>query len=119
MLAEWARSIPALPPRLERIGAGIHRKAWRFAGEMEEVSRALEAARLPPLKEVGAMGRLTVNRYVCARGEVLLALKLSCSGSPLPGEFMNSVNAPFVSSSEVLGLVALPLPTGPSVSSTV
>jgi 3-hydroxyisobutyrate dehydrogenase-like beta-hydroxyacid dehydrogenase len=43
---EWARSQPALAPRLERAGASAA-KAWRWSGEMHEIAATLAAAGLP------------------------------------------------------------------------
>lgn len=47
LLAEWARSIPELNERSEDTLRRIPRKAWRFAGEMEEIAATFEAAALP------------------------------------------------------------------------
>jgi 3-hydroxyisobutyrate dehydrogenase-like beta-hydroxyacid dehydrogenase len=44
---EWARSQPALAPRLERAGVSAA-KAWRWSGEMREVAATLAATGLPP-----------------------------------------------------------------------
>jgi 3-hydroxyisobutyrate dehydrogenase-like beta-hydroxyacid dehydrogenase len=48
LLAEWKQSLPDLPAQAERAVAQAAPKAWRFAGEMEEIAEALEAAGLPP-----------------------------------------------------------------------
>jgi 3-hydroxyisobutyrate dehydrogenase-like beta-hydroxyacid dehydrogenase len=45
LLAEWARSQPAL---LKRDLSGSIAKAWRFTGEMHEVSKTFADDRLPP-----------------------------------------------------------------------
>jgi len=47
LVQEWATSMPDLIPRAERTAAGVSPKAWRFAGEMEEIAVALEAHGLP------------------------------------------------------------------------
>jgi 3-hydroxyisobutyrate dehydrogenase-like beta-hydroxyacid dehydrogenase len=46
ILAEWEKSIPDLPARVRGV-PGIGRKAWRFEGEMREISATFEAAGLP------------------------------------------------------------------------
>lgn len=38
LMDEWDMSIPELRKRLERLSARIGEKAWRFAGEMEEIA---------------------------------------------------------------------------------
>ena len=43
---EWARSQPALGPRLERAGPSAA-KAWRWSGEMREIGVTLASAGLP------------------------------------------------------------------------
>jgi hypothetical protein len=45
LLAEWARSQPAL---LKRDVSGSIAKAWRFTGEMHEVSKTFADDNLPP-----------------------------------------------------------------------
>ena len=47
LLQEWAISQPALEKKCERAAAVAAPKAWRFVGEMREISEAFEAARLP------------------------------------------------------------------------
>ncbi len=47
LLAEWARSQPGLEKRSVRSAATAAPKAWRFAGEMEEIAATLAAAGLP------------------------------------------------------------------------
>lgn len=47
LITEWEESIPDLPDRLDRVSAGVGRKAWRFEGEMEEVASSLFASGLP------------------------------------------------------------------------
>ena len=47
LLGEWARSQPGLEKRSVRAAATTAPKAWRFAGEMEEIASTLEAAGLP------------------------------------------------------------------------
>ncbi len=44
---EWEISQPALPGRSEAAARGTSRKAWRFAGEMEEIAATFAAAGLP------------------------------------------------------------------------
>ena len=46
--AEWDASIPGLTDRIERRATGTGSKAWRFAGEMEEIGKAFESTDLPP-----------------------------------------------------------------------
>lgn len=45
LLDEWDMSIPELRERLEQLSARIGEKAWRFAGEMEEIARTYGDAR--------------------------------------------------------------------------
>lgn len=47
LLDEWSISLPDVRQRSEDVAARIHRKAWRFAGELEEIGDALGAAGLP------------------------------------------------------------------------
>jgi 3-hydroxyisobutyrate dehydrogenase-like beta-hydroxyacid dehydrogenase len=47
LLAEWQRSLPELPARSESVAGRNARKAWRFAGEMEEIAATFEEAGLP------------------------------------------------------------------------
>ncbi|HEY7202746.1 MAG TPA: DUF1932 domain-containing protein [Methylomirabilota bacterium] len=47
LLAEWQRSQPELPKRSEAAARDNARKAWRFVGEMEEITATFEAAGLP------------------------------------------------------------------------
>ena len=47
LLQEWRRSQPGLEKRSVRAAATTAPKAWRFAGEMEEIAATLEAAGLP------------------------------------------------------------------------
>ncbi len=47
LLQEWSRSQPGLEKRSVRAAATTAPKAWRFAGEMEEIASTLEAAGLP------------------------------------------------------------------------
>ena len=47
LLAEWARSQPGLEKRSVRSASATAPKAWRFAGEMEEIADTLAAAGLP------------------------------------------------------------------------
>jgi 3-hydroxyisobutyrate dehydrogenase-like beta-hydroxyacid dehydrogenase len=47
LLAEWHRSQPDLPKRSEAAARDNARKAWRFVGEMEEITATFEAAGLP------------------------------------------------------------------------
>jgi len=47
LLAEWHRSQPDLPKRSESAAGDNARKAWRFVGEMEEITATFEAAGLP------------------------------------------------------------------------
>jgi hypothetical protein len=47
LLAEWEKSIPALPERSERARLATGRKGWRWAGEMDEIASTFAAAGLP------------------------------------------------------------------------
>lgn len=47
LLEEWRVSQPDLPARCERAAHDDAGKAWRFAGEMEEIAAAFAAADLP------------------------------------------------------------------------
>lgn len=45
--AEWARSVPELPARLERARRSAAEKGWRWVGEMEEIEATLADAGFP------------------------------------------------------------------------
>ncbi len=45
--AEWGRGHADLLTRIEQITASTPARAWRFAGEMEEIARTFEDATLP------------------------------------------------------------------------
>ena len=47
LLGEWRRSQPGLEQRSERSASATAPKAWRFAGEMEEIAATLAAVELP------------------------------------------------------------------------
>jgi len=47
LMAEWGRSIPGLEARLYRTAVGTAPKAWRFVGEMDEITKSLATAGLP------------------------------------------------------------------------
>ncbi len=47
MLAEWATSIPGLAAQAERSASGSAPKAWRFAGELDEIADSFGAHGLP------------------------------------------------------------------------
>lgn len=47
IVGEWETSMPALIPRSEHTASAIAPKAWRFAGEMEEIAAAFVAHELP------------------------------------------------------------------------
>lgn len=47
LLDEWDMSIPELRERLDRVSGRIGEKAWRFAGEMEEIAHTYGDAELP------------------------------------------------------------------------
>jgi len=51
--AEWARSQPALGPRLAASGTSVA-KAWRFGDEMREIASTLAAVELPAAFHHGA-----------------------------------------------------------------
>jgi 3-hydroxyisobutyrate dehydrogenase-like beta-hydroxyacid dehydrogenase len=48
LLAEWARSQPALLELLPAAERSAERKGWRFVGEMEEIAAAFASVGLPP-----------------------------------------------------------------------
>jgi 3-hydroxyisobutyrate dehydrogenase-like beta-hydroxyacid dehydrogenase len=48
LTAEWSRSIPDLQDRWTSARASADGKGWRWIGEMQEISRALESLGLPP-----------------------------------------------------------------------
>jgi 3-hydroxyisobutyrate dehydrogenase-like beta-hydroxyacid dehydrogenase len=54
LLEEWARSQPELVARSESGPRGSARKAWRFAGEMDEIADAFAAAGVPDAFHRGA-----------------------------------------------------------------
>jgi len=45
--AEWARSVPDVPERLEAAGRSADAKGWRWIGEMREIAATLRAAGQP------------------------------------------------------------------------
>ena len=47
LLAEWARSQPALPGRLEGAACSAVAKGWRWDAEMTEIAASMAAAGLP------------------------------------------------------------------------
>jgi hypothetical protein len=47
LISEWRISIPELPERSDGAAGGAGPKAWRFVGEMKEISAAFESAGLP------------------------------------------------------------------------
>ena len=47
LLAEWATSMPGLEEQSERAASGNAPKAWRFAGELEEIAASFAAHDLP------------------------------------------------------------------------
>jgi 3-hydroxyisobutyrate dehydrogenase-like beta-hydroxyacid dehydrogenase len=55
---EWARSQPGLTERTTRGAAANARKAWRFAGELEEIGATFRAAGLP-----GGFGEAAADVY--------------------------------------------------------
>jgi 3-hydroxyisobutyrate dehydrogenase-like beta-hydroxyacid dehydrogenase len=48
LLAEWARSQPALAGQCERAARSAAGKGWRWAGEMTEIAASMAVAGLPP-----------------------------------------------------------------------
>ena len=48
LLAEWATSIPGLAEQSERAANANAPKAWRFAGELDEIAASFAARSLPP-----------------------------------------------------------------------
>lgn len=47
LLDEWSTSLPEVRDRSDAVASRIHHKAWRFAGELEEIGDALAHAGLP------------------------------------------------------------------------
>lgn len=47
IVGEWETSMPDLVSRADTTAAGVGPKAWRFAGEMQEIADTFEAAGLP------------------------------------------------------------------------
>ena len=47
LLAEWATSLPDLDTQSTRAATGNAPKAWRFAGELDEIAKAFDAHDLP------------------------------------------------------------------------
>jgi 3-hydroxyisobutyrate dehydrogenase-like beta-hydroxyacid dehydrogenase len=47
LLAEWATSMPGLTEQSERAASGNAPKAWRFAGELDEIAASFSAHQLP------------------------------------------------------------------------
>jgi 3-hydroxyisobutyrate dehydrogenase-like beta-hydroxyacid dehydrogenase len=47
LLSEWATSMPGLAEQSERAAVGNAPKAWRFAGELDEIAGSFAAHRLP------------------------------------------------------------------------
>jgi len=54
IVGEWKTSMPDLIPRAEYTASAISPKAWRFAGEMEEIAAAFAAHGLPSGFHAGA-----------------------------------------------------------------
>ncbi len=71
LLAEWERSQPGLVKRSRRSAAAVAPKAWRFAGEMEEIAATLAAAGLPEgFHEAAAEACRRLTRFRDTGGEV-------------------------------------------------
>jgi len=47
LVGEWSTSLPDISARSEGGARGVARKAWRFAGEMEEIAATFASAGLP------------------------------------------------------------------------
>lgn len=47
LLAEWATSLPGLEDQATRVASGNAPKAWRFAGELDEIAKSFAAHELP------------------------------------------------------------------------
>src|SRR3954454_4236109 len=58
LLAEWATSLPELAGQSERAAANNAAKAWRFAGELDEIAASFTAHDLP-----GGFGRAASTIY--------------------------------------------------------
>ncbi|MEL7156526.1 MAG: DUF1932 domain-containing protein [Actinomycetota bacterium] len=54
LLGEWRTSLPDLIERSERTATAVGPKAWRFAGEMEEIAATFGGAGLPDGFHLGA-----------------------------------------------------------------
>lgn len=82
LLAEWARTQPGLAER-SQAATGTARKAWRFAGEMDEVAACLAEAGVP-------------DGFAGAAAELYrrLAGFKELEGDPPLGEVLDRVGAP-------------------------
>lgn len=47
VLDAWGHGLDGVRERSDRIAGSVHRKAWRFVGEMEQLATALASAHLP------------------------------------------------------------------------
>ncbi len=47
LVAEWERSIPALPERSRQAARSADEKGWRWVAEMQEIAATMAAADLP------------------------------------------------------------------------
>ena len=54
VLDAWSHGLDGVRERSDAVASSVHRKAWRFVGEMEELADALAAAGLPAGFHAGA-----------------------------------------------------------------
>jgi hypothetical protein len=83
LVTEWSQSMPELVDRVDRVARGVGPKAWRFAGEMEQIAAALAALELPSGFHEGAAviySRLTDLKGVAAPTEVEVIGRLTGPG---------------------------------------
>ena len=67
LLSEWATSIPDLVERSEHAATGNGPKAWRFVGEMHEISASLADVGLPDWLRYGCSRGLRTARRLAER----------------------------------------------------
>ena len=105
LLEEWRLSQPHLEQLTEGTARGVSPKAWRFAGEMEEIAAAFAAAGLPSgfhLAAAEVYGRLAGFRTgepadAAAAAEALLAGRGSAPGHSEAAPLTSSMKKPTVS----------------------
>lgn len=87
LLAEWATSLPGLDEQATRAASGNAPKAWRFAGELDEIAKAFAAHDLPDGFAMAASDvyqRLAEFKDVSGTTlqDVINALRVSGDGRP-------------------------------------